>query len=116
MSVIDALNDIYKKYGYYKEKTISVDYKNLHEAEPVIAGLRAEPPEKVMLKVESVKDFLPEEKVNVIKYNLEGGNTLVVRPSGTEPKIKVYALVKADTDEAAAELAEKLAEAGKALL
>ena len=86
------------------------------EAEPVIANLRENPPKEILLKVESVKDFLPEEKVNVIKYNLEGGNTLVVRPSGTEPKIKVYALVKADSDEAAAELAEKLAEAGKALL
>lgn len=116
MSVIDALNNIYEKYGYFKEKTISVDYKNLHEAEPVIANLRENPPKEILLKVESVKDFLPEEKVNVIKYNLEGGNTLVVRPSGTEPKIKVYALVKADTDEAAAELAEKLAAAGKVLL
>lgn len=116
MTIIDALNDIYKKYGYYKEKTISVDYKNLHEAEPVIAGLRKNPPKEILFKVESVKDFLPEEKVNVLKYNLEGGNTLVVRPSGTEPKIKIYALVKADTDEAAAKLAEDLAAAGKALM
>ena len=54
--------------------------------------------------------------MNVLKYNLENNCTLVVRPSGTEPKIKVYALVSADSDEAAAELAEKLAEAGKALL
>lgn len=116
MTIIDALNDIYEKFGYYKEKTISVDYKNLHEAEPVIARLREDPPKEILFKVESVKDFLPEEKVNVLKYNLEGGNTLVVRPSGTEPKIKVYALVKADSDKAAAELAEKLAAAGKALL
>ena len=116
MTIIDALNKIYEKYGYYKEKTISVDYRNLHEAEPVIAGLRKDPPKEILFKVESVKDFLPEEKVNVLKYNLEGGNTLVIRPSGTEPKIKVYALVKADTDEAAAKLAEDLAAAGKALL
>ncbi|MBR2546718.1 MAG: phospho-sugar mutase [Eubacterium sp.] len=116
MTIIDALNKIYEKYGYYKEKTISVDYKNLHEAEPVIARIRENPPTEVVLKVESVKDFLPLDKVNVIKYNLEDNCALVIRPSGTEPKIKVYALVKADTKEAAGALAERVAEAGKALL
>ena len=116
MSIIDALDAIYKKFGYYKEKTISVDYKNFHEAEPVMVRLREDPPKEILFKVVGVKDFLPEEKVNVLKYSLEGGNTLVVRPSGTEPKIKVYALVKGDTDEEAASLAEKVAEAGKALL
>ena len=88
MTIIDALNKIYEKYGYYKEKTISVDYKNLHEAEPVIARIRENPPTEVVLKVESVKDFLPLDKVNVIKYNLEDNCALVIRPSGTEPSAK----------------------------
>ena len=116
MTVLDALHNIYEKYGYFKEKTISVEFKNLHETEPIIARLRKEPPTEAYLKVVSAKDFLPEEGVNVLKYNLEDGCTLVIRPSGTEPKIKVYALVKADTDEAAQDLAIKVAEAGKALL
>ena len=55
-------------------------------------------------------------KSNVLYFNMDDDAWICVRPSGTEPKIKVYALVSADSDEKAAELAEKLAEAGKALL
>lgn len=104
--VIDAM---YEEYGYYKNTTLSFSFDGaagMQKMADIMASLRANSPAEVSgMKVvkfsdfkESVeKDLVAEtEKVielpksNVLAYYLEGNNAAIVRPSGTEPKIKIY--------------------------
>ena len=87
----------------------------------IMAGLRENPPAELAgSKIEAVVDYntcvngLP--KANVIEFDLEGGNKGIVRPSGTEPKIKLYIFAKgADAVEADAAL-DAIEESGRKLL
>lgn len=110
MSLYEALMDIYKRYGYYVEKTVSFTMPGKDGMEKMAAllkGLRDNPPVKVNgmdivlytdYQAQTVKDTkgsikpitgLP--KSNVLRYNLSDDKTyFIVRPSGTEPKIKIY--------------------------
>lgn len=109
-SLYEALMDIYEKYGYYEEKTVSFTMPGkdgMEKMEKLLADLRQFPPTKVAGEdivlytdylMQTVKDTkgtvspitdLP--KSNVLKYNLADDKTyFIVRPSGTEPKIKLY--------------------------
>ena len=115
---------IYEKYGYYHNKTISLSYPGAEGAAKmagIMAGLRENPPAELAgSKIEAVVDYntcvndLP--KANVIEFDLEGGNKGIVRPSGTEPKIKLYIFAKgADAAEADAAL-DAIEESGRKLL
>lgn len=126
MTLYDALLRMYEKYGYYTETTVNVTMKGLDGAEKMKAlmdSLRKEPPKtigglKVMsmrdYQTETITDFVTGEKTptglpvsNVLYFETEGGNVVVVRPSGTEPKIKLYLLINgADQNSCAALLAE----------
>ena len=86
-----------------------------------MAALRAEAPVEIAgSKVEAVLDYkdgvngLP--KANVIEFDLEGGNKAIVRPSGTEPKIKLYIFAKGADAEAADALIAAIEESGRELL
>ncbi|MBU5590817.1 phospho-sugar mutase [Clostridium sp. MSJ-4] len=108
-SLYDALIDIYDEYGYYKEKLISIELKGKegqekiekcieylrHSMKPTINGVNIikkldykTSVEKDIIKVEENIIKLP--KSNVLKFLLEDKSWFVVRPSGTEPKMKVY--------------------------
>ena len=124
MTLWDAMIAMYEKYGYYHNKTISLSYPGAEGAAKmagIMAGLRENPPAELAgSKVEAVVDYntcvngLP--KANVIEFDLEGGNKGIVRPSGTEPKIKLYIFAKgADAAEADAAL-DAIEESGRKLL
>ena len=98
-SIKERLEAIYAKYGRYLNKVDSFEFPGLSGMDKMTAimnSLRANPPTEIAgYKVVQVTDYLkPEETglpaANVLIYTLDGGATVVVRPSGTEPKIKTY--------------------------
>ena len=120
-TLYDGLQALYEKYGYFLEKTISVTVQGLEgpaKIKALLDGLRKEVPSNFGgIKVSVAQDFAVNQQVdaegvvseiglptsNVLKYILEDGSWIAVRPSGTEPKIKFYMGVKAATQEAAQE-------------
>ena len=129
-TLYDGLQALYEKYGYFLEKTISVTVQGLEgpaKIKALLDGLRKEVPSNFGgIKVAVAQDFALNQQVdaegvvseiglptsNVLKYILEDGSWIAVRPSGTEPKIKFYMGVKAATQE---EAEEKLAKFQKDL-
>ena len=129
-TLYDGLQALYEKYGYFLEKTISVTVQGLEgpaKIKALLDGLRKEVPSNFGgIKVSVAQDFAVNQQVdaqgvvseiglptsNVLKYILEDGSWIAVRPSGTEPKIKFYMGVKAATQE---EAEEKLAKFQKDL-
>lgn len=98
-SIKERLEAIYAKYGRYLNKVDSFEFPGLSGMDKmagIMNGLRENPPAEIAgYKVVKVTDYKkPEETglpaANVLIYALEGGATVVVRPSGTEPKIKTY--------------------------
>ena len=102
MSLYEGLQELYKKYGYFKEETMSLTLagkEGLEKIADIISYYRNNDIESFdNKKVIEVKDFangiegLP--KANVLKYFLEDESWIAVRPSGTEPKLKFYVAVK----------------------
>lgn len=129
-TLYDGLQALYEKYGYFLEKTISVTVQGLEgpaKIKALLDGLRKEVPSNFGgIKVSVAQDFAVNQQVdaegvvseiglptsNGLKYILEDGSWIAVRPSGTEPKIKFYMGVKAATQE---EAQEKLAKFQKDL-
>ena len=126
MTLFDALQALYEKYGWYGEKTHNLVMPGLDGLEKMAAlmqSLRAQPPVKIGgVTVAQYKDYsdgtvrdaatgavtpMPLSGSNVLRFELTDGSHIVVRPSGTEPKIKVYILTKgADAAERDANLAK----------
>ena len=123
-NLADAMRDLYAEHGYWLNRTVSVSYPGAEGAAAMAAimeRLRAEAPSEVAgLAVESVADYqeagtgLPT--ANVVEFRLAGGNKAIVRPSGTEPKIKLYVFAKDDTREGAEALLDSIETAGRKLL
>ena len=124
-SIKERLESIYQKFGRYLNKVDSFEFPGLSGMDKmagIMDSLRKNPPAEIGgYKVETVTDYLQPEKTglpaaNVLIYALEGGATVVVRPSGTEPKIKTYfTTLGKDLQEAEAQK-EKLAQALKPIL
>ena len=98
-SVKERLEAIYTKYGRYLNKVDSFEFPGLSGMDKmagIMASLRKDPPAELGgYKVVKVTDYEKTEETglpsaNVLVYGLEGGATVIVRPSGTEPKIKTY--------------------------
>lgn len=123
-NLVQAMRDLYEKHGFYHNKTVSLSYPGADGAAKmagIMAGLRAEAPVEIAgAKVEAVVDYatcvngLP--KADVIEFDLEGGNKAIVRPSGTEPKIKLYIFAKGEDSAAADALIAAIEEDGRKLL
>lgn len=124
-SVFEQMDKIYQKYGYYKEQVESVTMEGIEGLEKIkniMEDVRKNPPTTVAgKKVLAIRDYqtsvrtelesgkteeilLP--KSNVIYLELEDDNNFIIRPSGTEPKIKLYCLLKGETKEDAEKLSE----------
>ena len=124
-SIKQRLEEIYAQYGRYLNKVDSFEFPGLTGMDKMAAimqGLRDNPPKDFAnIAVSSVQDFAkPEEtglpKANVLIYKLDDGSTVIVRPSGTEPKIKTYFTTKGkDLTEAQAKK-DLLADACKPIL
>ncbi len=116
MTLIDVMEELYKKYGYYKEDLVSVTLEGVDggkKIEQIMATFRNNTPTELgRLKVLALRDYKKrirtelinknEEKVelpesNVLYFELENDSWCCVRPSGTEPKIKFYIGVKSDS-------------------
>ena len=118
MTLIDAVDSLYEKYGFYMEKSAEIYMEGLDGKEQIVAlmnKLRAEEPAEIAgSRVVNIRDYLAETskntvtgevtgtglpKSNVIYYKTENGNVVVARPSGTEPKIKFYILANGKNEE-----------------
>lgn len=117
-NMLEILEEIYKEYGYYKEELKSIVLEGIEGSERILRmmeGFRKEPVDRIDdMKLERITDYLEDDteagKSNVLKYELDDGSWYVVRPSGTEPKIKLYIYSK-DKDENVAQ--EKIDEIEK---
>ncbi|MBE6464261.1 MAG: phospho-sugar mutase [Eggerthellaceae bacterium] len=137
MDLIDALNALYAKYGYFENAVVSFGFAGsdgIERMADVLTKLRAERPTRIAnLAVESSVDYEPGIEMpimggkgdaqaqilpsaNVLEYALEGQSKLIIRPSGTEPKIKVYVFAKGATKEESARTLASLKEAAGELL
>ena len=113
MTLFDALEKLYEKYGHYAEKTYNLvmpGLDGLKDMAQLMKNLRENPPAEISgVKVVTRKDYTDGSVVdcatgaksamelsgsNVLRFELADGTTILVRPSGTEPKIKVYILTQ----------------------
>ncbi len=118
MTLYDALQFLYKKYGYFKEKTMNLSMPGLDglsKMKLLMEGLRSDPPKAIGgFDVSRALDYLNGTvldvksgrvsekdlpKSNMICFELSGGANFIVRPSGTEPKVKVYIMVEGESTE-----------------
>ena len=124
MNLADAIRALYEKHGYYLNNTLSFEYPGVEGGERMNAlmeGLRTDAPAEVAgLAVQNTVDYaagvngLPP--ANVVAFELEGNNKLIVRPSGTEPKVKAYLFAKGATRADAEQLLAKLGDAATKLM
>ncbi|MBQ9461114.1 MAG: phospho-sugar mutase [Clostridia bacterium] len=124
-SLDEVMTSIYKEFGHYLNRTESFKFEGAAGMEimgNIMDSLRAEPPAAVYgSKVTELSDYLEsykkdivtgetEEiklpKSNVLSYSIEGGGAVIVRPSGTEPKIKIYVTSVGNSNEDAAQKAD----------
>ena len=117
LTLADGIEEIYKEYGYYAEKTISVTLSGVDGAEQIkaiMAKFRNNAPKEFnATAITVVEDFKAQTSTaadgtvtnlttppsDVLKYTLADGSWIAVRPSGTEPKIKFYIAVVGETNE-----------------
>ena len=127
-TLADAMDSLYEKYGHYRERTENLymyGVDGLREMRELMERLRANPPADCNgLAVKRVRDYLtgellsptgeklgetPMKGSNVLYLELEDGSNLVIRPSGTEPKIKMYVLARGGSAAEAEEKRERIA-------
>lgn len=127
-TLIDRLDQLHEKFGYYKEVNISRNYEGIAGKEKInsiLSSLRADFPDQKELPLVRMQDFKYSEekdlktgisskldlpKSNVLKFFLEDGSWVAIRPSGTEPKIKYYFSVYGKNKEEAESKAENFSE------
>ena len=116
ISLIEKVNELYKKFGFYLNKLDNFVFEGaagFTKMQEIMVSFRSNIENIGGFKIKEVLDYdkgingLP--KSNVLKYILENGSTVVVRPSGTEPKLKMYSSIKADTEEEANKIYELIA-------
>lgn len=124
MNLAQAMEALYQELGFYRNRTLSFSYPGAEGSARMAAlmeGLRSQPPAKIgPLAVEGVVDYLTGvgdlPAANVVEFCLEGGNKVIVRPSGTEPKVKAYLFAQRPTFENAQKLLDSLNDAVNELM
>lgn len=116
MTLLQAMDSLYEKYGYYSEKTLNLvmpGIDGLERMQSLMTRLRENPPAKICdVKVLRERDYSVGKIIvpglgavdkthisgsNVLYFELEDDTSFIIRPSGTEPKIKIYILVKGNS-------------------
>jgi len=119
MTLLDALHALFEKYGWYGEKTLNLvmpGVDGLEKMQALMRNLRADPPTNIggeeVIRLRDYQDGsinvmglgkvdrTPYYGSNVLYFELADGSIFIVRPSGTEPKIKVYLLVRGESEKA----------------
>ncbi len=133
MTLVDAINDLYEKYGYYKNSTITRAFEGesgMIKMAEIMENLRNNAPKEIAgYKVVGTSDYklsvrtdgdekseIKLPKSNVLEYRLENGSKFIVRPSGTEPKIKVYMSGKGATKAESEDMVAKMTAAADGVL
>lgn len=135
--LVQAMRELYKRYGWWKNSTISVSFPGAEGADTMkrlMEELRANAPRRIAdAAVTNIVDYAtgvdmpiiggtgsdaPQKLpcANVVEFQLEGGHKLIIRPSGTEPKVKAYAFVKGEDEQQAMQLLHLLEDAARELL
>lgn len=118
-NLYQAMQDIYREFGFHHNRTVSYAFEGSAGAETmasIMAAFRSQPLSEIAgYKVEQFLDYqqgvggLPS--ANVLEFDLEKGNKVIVRPSGTEPKVKVYLFTVGESASEAEGLADVLSSA-----
>lgn len=133
MTLVDAINALYDKYGYYKNDLCNFTFEGedgMKKMNAIMDSLRMAPPAEIAgFKVVGRSDYklsictegeeksdITLPKSNVLEYRLDNGSKLIVRPSGTEPKIKIYLSGKGKTRADSEAIIEKMKAAATPLL
>lgn len=130
LSLYEAMEELYQQFGHYLNEVESFEFDGLagmDKMQEIMAQLRRTPPKEIGgLRVNFVSDYQTHTKTNVqqgttsvldlpaadvLSYTLEGGSVVIVRPSGTEPKVKVYYSIRENSRQAAEKLRQVLSTA-----
>ncbi len=126
LTLWDVLQSLYKKHGFYEEKTVSVSIGGIDpmkKMKDIMCALRSNPPKSISgVNAVSLMDFKSQILLNfetnqstedkalpvadMLKFELENGTSAIIRPSGTEPKIKIYILASHENKNTAKEMCE----------
>jgi phosphomannomutase len=117
----DLLDEFDRTFGFFASDQISVRVQDLSIIGTIMSSLRSDPPTRIGdVKVKVVEDLSEGSETlpasDVLRYTLKGGSRVIVRPSGTEPKLKAYLDVRGDSTTDAAERIAALSDGVRALL
>lgn len=134
-TLAQVIDSMYDEYGYYINNTLNFGFEGaegMKKMSEIMTDLRENAPTEIagfnIIKVDDYLESVSEDKLtgkkaeinlpksNVIAFSLEGENAVIVRPSGTEPKIKLYVTAVGQGLDNARELSDKLAKASEALM
>lgn len=134
-TLVDVMNGLYEKHGMYLNSLLNFGFEGadgMKKMTDMMDSLRNNPPKEIGgIKVEKVSDYLTSKETdtatgaekaielpssNVLSYSLTNDNKVVVRPSGTEPKIKIYITSHSDTRENAEKQTDVIADSIKNLM
>ncbi|MCD7723102.1 MAG: phospho-sugar mutase [Clostridiales bacterium] len=134
-NLIEVMNEIYAEFGYYKNSVKSYEFEGaagMKKMESIMNSLRDSAPQQLaksqIIKIDDYKTSISKDlisgseteidlpKSNVLSYEAENGCTLIIRPSGTEPKIKAYVTAVGSSAAQSASIAEVLTNEADALM
>ena len=124
MTLLDAMNALYEKFGFYRNGLLSRAFEGqdgMAAMDALMKSLRTAPPAEIAgWKVNGTTDYLNDGTglipSDVLEFRLEDAGKVIVRPSGTEPKLKLYLSVRGSGEEDAAARLERLSKGAEALL
>ena len=124
MTLLDAMNALYERFGFYRNGLLSKAFEGqdgMAAMDALMKSLRTAPPAEIGgWKVNGMTDYLGSDTglipSDVLEFRLEDAGKVIVRPSGTEPKLKLYLSVRGSGEEDAAARLERLSKGAEALL